>query len=341
MTLAGDPIRIADAAGTQGTSLRARFSISDNGVLVHQAQESVLFQLRWYDRTGQARGTLGAADTVANHRVSPDATRVVIDRADNPRGGRSVWLVDVATGRLTRVTFGESDDWQPIWSRDGERILFGSYRDGPLDLYQRPANGATPDAVLVASDVQKEPNDWSRDGATVLVTEATADTRGDVVAIAVATGARTVVAATDALEQRGRFSPDDQWVAYASDESGRMEVYVQPFPPTGAKWQISTEGGMEPKWRADGRELYFLVPSRGIMTVAVGSSRTFEHSGPTLLVGVRAAIGGSASSFEVTPDGRRFLIRERAGVPAPSTPMHMILNWPALLTAPRPPAATP
>ena len=236
------------------------------------------------------------------------------------------------------MTFGESDDWQPIWSRDGERILFGSYRDGPLDLYQRPASGATPDAVLVASDVQKEPSDWSRDGATVLVTEAAADTRGDLVAIAVATGARTVVAATDALEQRGRFSPDDRWVAYMSDESGRTQVYVQPFPPTGAKWQISTEGGMEPKWRADGRELYYLEPGRGIIGVGVDQSRTFEHSAPTLLVAVRAAIGGSASSFEVTPDGRRFLVRERADVPSPAVPMHVILNWPALLTAPRPPA---
>jgi Tol biopolymer transport system component len=339
-TLVGDPIRIADGAGSRGTSLRARFSISDNGVLVHQTQQPVLFQLRWYDRTGAAGGMLGAADTIANHRISPDATRVVIDRADNPRGGRSVWLVDIATGRQSRVTFGESDDWQPIWSRDGERILFGSYRNGPLDLYQRPANGATPDAVLVESDVQKEPSDWSRDGATVLVTEAIANTRGDLVAIEVATGARTVVAATDALEQRGRFSPDDRWVAYTSDESGRAQVYVQPFPPTGAKWQISTAGGMEPKWRGDGRELYYLEPGRGVMAVTVDSSRAFEHSGPTLLVAARAAISSSASSFEVTADGRRFLVRERVSSPDPTSPMHLILNLPALLTAPRPPAAT-
>ena len=183
--------------------------------------------------------------------------------------------------------------------------------------------------------MQKEPSDWSRDGATILVTEATADTRGDLVAITVATGVRTVVAATDALEQRGRFSPDDRWVAYTSDESGRTQVYVQPFPPTGAKWQISTGGGLEPKWRADGRELYYLEPGRGIMAVSVDFSRTFEHSGPTLLLAARAAISSSAPSFEVTPDGRRFLIRERASLPDPSTPMHLILNLPALLTAPR------
>jgi Tol biopolymer transport system component len=339
LTLVGDPIRIADGAGSQGTSLRSRFSISDNGVLVHQVQEPPLFNLRWYDRTGQAGATLGAPDTVANLRISPDATRVLIDRADNPRGGRSVWLMDIATGRRSPVTFGESDDWQPIWSRDGERVLFGSFRNGPLDLYQRPANGATPDAVLVASEVQKEPSDWSRDGATVLVTETKAETRGDLVAIAVATGARTVVAATDALEQRGRFSPDDRWVAYTSDESGRPQVYVQPFPPTGAKWQISTEGGMEPRWRADGRELYYLEAARGIMGVAVDPSRTFVHAAPALLVAVRPAIGGSASSYDVTPDGHRILVRERVSPSDPATPMHMILNWPALLAAP-PPVAT-
>jgi hypothetical protein len=149
-----------------------------------------------------------------------------------------------------------------------------------------------------------------------------------------------VVAATDALEQRGRFSPDDRWVAYTSDESGRAQVYVQPFPPTGAKWQISTAGGMEPKWRGDGRELYYLEPGRGVMAVTVDSSRAFEHSGPTLLVAARVAISSSASSFEVTADGRRFLVRERVSLPDPASPMYMILNLPALLTAPRPPAAT-
>jgi Tol biopolymer transport system component len=339
LALAGDPIRLADGAGSPGTSLRARFSISDNGVLVHQAQQSVLFQLRWYDRAGEALGTLGGADSVANFRISPDATRVVVDRADHPRGGRSVWLVDIAAGRQSRVTFGDSDDWQPIWSRDGARILFGSYRDGPLDLYHRPASGETPDAVLVASEVQKEPNDWSRDGATVLVTETIADTRGDLVAIASSTGARTVVAASDALEHRGRFSPDDRWVAYTSDESGRAQVYVQPFPPTGAKWQISTEGGWDPKWRADGREIYYVQAGRGIMAVAVDSSRTFEHAEPTLLIAARPAIGASTSSFEAAPDGRRFLLRERAALPEPALPMHVILNWPALLTAPPPAAA--
>ena len=184
-------------------------------------------------RAGHSQGQLGAADTISSFRISPDATRVVVDFDDNARGGRSVWLVDVATGSRTRLTFGESDDWQPIRARDGEHILFGSYRDGPLDLYQRPASGATGDSVVIASEVQKDPSDWSRDGGTVLFNENTAEGRGDVVAVKIGTGTRTPIAATGAVELRGRFSPDDRWVAYTSDESGRVQVYVQPFPPTG------------------------------------------------------------------------------------------------------------
>ena len=190
---------------------------------------------------------------------------MVVDVNDNPKGGRSVWLVDVATGSRSRVTFGESDDWLPIWSRDGERVLFGSYRNGPLDLYQRPATGAAPETVVLASEVQKDPSDWSRDGATLLINESTAERLSDVVAVSIPTGARTVVAATGAMERSARFSPDDRWVAYASNESGQAQVYVQPFPPTGAKWQISTDGGTEPKWSGDGRELYYFSGGRGIM----------------------------------------------------------------------------
>ena len=179
----GDPTPIADGVRAQGTGLRARFSLSETGVLVHQAMDNARFQLHWYDRAGHSQGQLGAADTISSFRISPDATRVVVDLDDNARGGRSVWLVDVATGSRTRLTFGESDDWQPIWARDGEHILFGSYRDGPLDLYQRPASGATGDSVVIASEVQKDPSDWSRDGGIVLFNENTAEGRGDVVAV--------------------------------------------------------------------------------------------------------------------------------------------------------------
>lgn len=331
LALEGDPIPIADGIQAQGTGLRARFSLSETGVLVHQAMAEPRFQIRWYDRSGQSAGVL-IADALNNFRISPDASRVVLDLVDTTRGGRSVWLVDASTGNRTRVTFGESDDWQPIWSRDGRRILFGSYRDGPLDLHQRPADGSAPASVVLASEVQKDPADWAGDGRTVLVNENTADRASDVVAYDTGTGTRTVVASTTAGELRGRFSPDDRFVAYVSDESGRPQVYVQPFPPTGAKWQITTDGGNEPRWRGDGRELYYLDPTMGLMVVQVETSPTFRYSKAALLFkppGI--APGGGATAYEVAPDGRRFLIREPAGAPDPGVPMQVILNWPALL----------
>jgi Tol biopolymer transport system component len=231
------------------------------------------------------------------------------------------------------VTFGESDDWQPIWSRDGTRILFGSYRNGPLDLYARPADGAAATAAILESEVQKVPSDWSKDGRTLLVSESTAERLNDVVVYDVATGAKTVVAGSEAVEMDARFSPDDKWIAYQSDESGRSpQIYIQPFPPTGAKWQVTTDGGVEPRWSADGRELYYLEPGRGIMALSAEAAPVFRQA-PVLLVPTRTAVAGAGSSaFDVTPDGRRFLVRERGDVES-TAPMQVILNWPAVLTA--------
>jgi Tol biopolymer transport system component len=337
LTLSGEPTRVADGVRSQTIGMRSRFSVSATGVLVHQVLDEPPSMLRWYDRSGRAQGTVGAAERISNHRLSPDATRVVVDVVDNPKGGRSVWLVDVASGNRSRVTFGEFDDWMPIWSRDGTSVQFGSYRNGTLDLYQRPASGAAPDTLLFESDVQKDPSDWSRDGATVLVTESTAERLGDVVALNIRNGTRTIVAGTEGMEQRGRFSPDDRWVAYVSAETGNPQVYVQPFPPTGAKWQITTDGGSEPKWSGDGRELFYLQPGRGIAVVSIHTVATFAHGPPALLVPLRATGGGGAGGglqmFDVTQDGRRFLVREPVEAPNPTAPMHVILNWPALVRA--------
>jgi serine/threonine protein kinase/Tol biopolymer transport system component len=330
LAFTGEPVRLADEVRPQGTGLRARYSVSGTGAFVYQRMGEQRFPLRWYDRTGRALGALGAPDTYSNFRISPDGTRVVIDLNDNPRGGRSVWIVDVATGNRTRVTFGESDDWQPIWSRDGERVLYGSYRNGPLDLYQRRADGTTPTASVIESEVQKIPHDWSKDGRTLLVSELTAERLNDIVAYTVDGSAKTAVASSGAVEVHARFSPDDRWVAYQSDESGRSQIYVQPFPPTGVKWQVTTAGGVEPHWHGDGRELYYLEPGRGVMALAVDAMPVFRQA-PVLLVPTRTAVvSGGSSTFDVTADGRRFLVRERADT-AELAPMQVILNWPALM----------
>jgi len=332
LKFSGSPETMADGMGSQGSGLRARFSVSDAGVLVHQKMDEPRFALRWYDRTGRGLGVLGIADTYNNFRISPDGTRVVVDVNDNPRGGRSVWIVDVGSGTRTRVTFGESDEWQPLWSRDGTRILFGSYRNGPLDLYARPADGAAAAVAILESEVQKVPGDSSKDGRTILVSEATAERLNDVVAYDVATGTKTVVAGSESVEMSPRFSPDDKWIAYQSDESGRPQIYIQPFPPTGAKWQVTTDGGVDPRWSAHQLELYYLEPGRGIMGLSVEAAPV-SRKAPVLLVPTRTAVAGTGeSAFEVTPDGRRFLVRERGDVES-AAPMQVILNWPALLTA--------
>lgn len=331
LKLVGEALPVADGVLARSTGMRARISVSETGVLAHQGLAPALLQLRWYDRAGRLLDALEATDTITNFRISPDGGRVAMDLADNPKGGRSVWVVDTATQARTRVTFGESDDWIPVWSPDGARILFASYRDGPLDLYVRPTDGSTPAATVLASEIQKVPEDWSSDGRIVLVTESTAERSTSVVAYATETGARTEIAATKAAELGGRFSPDDRFVAYASDESGRFQIYVQPFPPTGAKWQISTEGGTDPHWRAEGGELYYLDSALRALVVSVETEPALRYSSPALLFQTRAIVGGGATAYDVTADGRRFLIREWAEPADSAMPMHVVLNWPTLL----------
>lgn len=325
----GEPTPVADGVAAD-IGMRARYSVSNAGQLVYQTLREPRFHLRWYDRTGHSLETLGTPDAIANVRISPDGRRVAFDRIDNPKGGRSVWVEDIATSGRSRVTFGEADEWLPIWSRDGTRVLFASYRNGPLDLFARPLDGSTPAEAVLESDVQKDTSDWSSDGRTLLVSDSTAENQGDVAAYSVGSGDRVPIATTAAVELNGRFSRDDRWVAYTSNESGRSEVYVQPFPPTGTKWQVTSEGGLEPKWSADGRELYYFEPGRGVMSLPVDTAPVFTRR-PVLLVPVqRPALGAGSTIFDVMPDGRRFLIREPADPPA-SAPMYVVLNFAALL----------
>jgi len=305
------------------------YGASDTGTLVYRLLPPQVSQLAWVARDGAMGSALGQPTNVSNFRISPDERRIVFDETD--RGSRSVWTLDIGTGGRSRLTFPGSDDWQPIWSPDGLRIMFGSYRNGPIDMYSKLADGGGNDQEFMVSSIQKGPRDWSKDGRFVLYTQDSPETKEDLYAREASGNVSPVtIAATAAREFDGRFSGDRRWVSYVSNETGVNEVFVQPFPPTGGKWQVSSGGALSPRWREDGRELFYLTPQGEMKVVSVDGARSFS-AGPahTLfhLEGVHSGLPGN-TAYEVTRNGERFLVNFTRRTP-PDSSISVILNWAA------------
>jgi Tol biopolymer transport system component len=305
--------------------------VSANGVLAYNSFENQRHTLQWFDRTGRALDAVGEQVSVTHFRIAPDGRRVVAALQDFSAGTRSLWVLDPPRP-ARRLTFAATHDWEPVWSPDGMRVAFASYRDGPLNLYMKAAAGSGGDEPLVISENQKNAGDWSADGrffAYRMVGEDT--THGDIWVLPL-DGKRTAfpIAMTPGEERDPRFAPDTRWIAYESDETGRSEIYVTPFPPTGAKWQVSSRGGRNPAWQGDGRELFFVAPEGVVTAVPVEAKEALEIGPATALFRLPARGGAADTQFDVTRDGQRFLVR----VPVPESPpsaINMVINWPALL----------
>jgi len=327
--LSGDPVTVADALAINATNDVGAFSASPTGLITYRAGGAARTQLTWFDRAGQALGTLGAPDaTQFDPALSPDGRQAAVWRT--AQGNIDLWLIDAA--RTTRFTFDPAPDVYPVWSPDGRRLVFGRQRAGILDLYQKPANGAGAEALLLASPETKSPTSWSPDGRSLLYTNAFPKTSSDVWVLPMAGDPKPFPFLNSTFtEKSSAFSPDGHWVAYQSDESGRYEIYVRPFPGPGGQWQISTAGGKDPRWRPDGTELYYIAPDSRLMAAPLASSGTALQPGlPTALFQPRIAAGGTPRAglrqqYDVAPDGR-FLINVSVDE-ATAAPITVITNW--------------
>lgn len=241
----------------------------------------------------------------------------------------------------TRFTFDLAPDSAPVWSPDGSRVAFAANRAGGYGIYQKATNGAGQEQGLVrVTGDPKFPDDWSRDGRFLLYTQRNPQTHADLWVLPLAgngtpSGTATPFANTEFSEDQGRFSPDARWIAYASDESGRSEIYIQPFPASpngGSKTPISRDGGSGPRWRRDGKELFYLSPDGKLMAADVTEGPIFKVSIPRILFQVPAAQVGhnegglDALGWDVAPDGKRFLIDTAT---TSSEPVAILLNWTA------------
>ena len=345
LELAGDAVPIAEGLAYIGVP---QFSVSTTGVLIYRIGDVTTpeysQQLTWFDRAGKILQTVGEPGQYTTVSLSPDGARVAFDHRDPQaagtglafrRGNTDIWLHEFSRGASTRLTSDPAFDVMPVWSPDGSRIIFASNRDGVYNLYRKVSNGAEDEGVLLKSNEGKFPYDWSRDGRFLLYGVA------NKVWVLPLTGddqKAMPYLQTESSASQARFSPDSRWIAYSSDESGKSEVYVRPFPAaSGGKWTISKGGGNQPRWRRDGKELFYVSPDGKMMSVGVATpSGTFQAGIPKALFA--APILGAASSafvyntrYDVTADGQKFLINavSTETASAPQSAITVVLNWQA------------
>jgi Tol biopolymer transport system component len=290
-------------------------------------------QLIWFDRTGKALGTaLDLDETNLNTpELSPDGRRLAVSRT--VQNNVDVWIIDTLREGMTRFTFDPAVDNYPVWSPDGARTAFRSNRKGAYDLYLKQSSRADSEELLWESPRTKFPIQWSPDGRFLLYYDVDPKTSGDLWLLPM-TGDRkpAPLVNTPFDERNGQLSPDGRWVAYQSDESGRNDIYIQPFPGPGGKWPVSTGGGTQPRWRADGQELFFIAPDAKLMatTVTVQQGSAPDTSSPVALFQTHIAggVGGATAvpkhQYAVSADGR-FLINSLAE--STTSPITLILNW--------------
>jgi len=307
------------------------FTASDNGILAYQAggTESIS-QLVWLDRAGKQLEVLGPPADYMRPRISRDGRRVAMDVRDPQTGHADIWIYDLARRLSTRFTFEAADNVFPIWWPDDSRIVFQSNRKGQSTLYQKVSSGTGNDEeFLVQEGSLTVPTDWSTDGRFLAyqAIDSKTKTGWDLAFYSLAEKKTYVFLSTLAAEVMGRFSPDGRWLAYTSDESGRPEVYVQPFPGHGGKWQISTAGGGQPVWNRNGKELFYASADNKLMAVEVKADSGFEAGTPRALFDVHLkSINGW--KYDISPDGQRFLANTVIGE-VKANPITLVQNWAA------------
>jgi len=335
LKLIGDAFPVAEQVQYTGGLNYGVFSVSENGILAYQAGGGEdRAQLLWFDANGKQIGSIISPGFHGAVRLSPDGQRLAEFVADTQGANIDIWVHELARGVRTRFTFDPSLDWYPVWSPDGSRIAFASNRKGQFNLYLKDSAGAGTEELLFESEAEKRPTDWSPDGRFIVfgLSDPKGSTRWDIWVLPLFGDRKPFPFLQTQFDEGGAvFSPDGRWLAYQSNESGRGEVYVAPFPGPGGKWQISNGGGRLPTWRHDGKGLFYLSTDNKLMAAEVTPKGSSVQVGvPRMLFQTNPTAGPTfARLYDVSPDGKRFLVSTTAeGASAPFT---LVVNWTAVV----------
>ncbi len=313
LALSGEPIPLIEGVQYVGVAQSHLFSISDNGLIAYFAGEGTLTrQLTWVDRKGLIVEAIGSPGNYFSPRISHDTRRIAYDLSNASTDSGDIWVLDRERGVSTRLTFDPRNESSPIWSPDDRRILFFGNLPGQSDLFTVASDGTGTIETILSNGADNLATDWSKDGRSILLqtSRAAGLVSGDLWVYSVEEKKAAPWLESSFVENQGRISPDEKWVAYDSNESGKTEVYVRGFRPPGGKWRVSSDGGTSPVWRPDGRELFYLSSGTKLMSVAVGQGATFDGAAPTTLFTLPGEILNLdvVAQFDVLPDGQRFLI---------------------------------
>ena len=334
MELSGDAVPIAEHAGMNGATSRPLFSASQNGALVYQAGLAQGgWNLLWWSRDGKQLGSAVKTDRYVSPALSPDGTHLAASIFNGSQGIGDIWVFDLVRGTSTRLTFGPGSKSNPVWTPDGKMVAYSSTVKGLPHIYARAADGSGAEkTILETPEVIEIPETFSPDGRYLVysrhVPRIEATNHLWVLPL-FREGKPFQIVPTTFEERFASISSDGKWVAYQNNESGRNEIYITTLPSGGPKWQVSTNGGISPKWRKDGKELYFLDGLDNIVTVDVNASANAVHLGVPHALFQAVGIQREYGPYDVTADGKKFLIN--SGNVNASDPLTLVLNWPAQL----------
>jgi len=327
--LAGDPEPVGESILPIGENHRFDFSVSASGLLLYQSADPNV-EFFWLDRTGRRLQSVGGAGRYGLFEISPDGTRAAFEKLDADGRNENVWTLDLARGIASRVTSGKAADFSPVWMPDGRTIVFSSLRSGVNgDIYSTSASGGGEDRKVFAAPIAgASAATVSPEGKTLVYGTRAADTRDDLWSLPLGGGKPAPLRVTRFAETAAQFSRDGKWLAFVADDTGRDEVYVRSAADPSVQIQISTSGGERPRWRRDGREIYF-VSGPTVMAAALSGGTDLHADPPHPLF----TIAGGWGDYDVSPDGQRFLVtvspRESAEPIAVA-----VLDWTAGLRKP-------
>jgi eukaryotic-like serine/threonine-protein kinase len=333
--VSGSPAVVANVVGFQPSTYWSAFTVAQNGTLIYNTSVGAAQSaLTWMDRSGNKLGRIGDPAIMDNPTLSPDGSRVAVDVSDQKANNVDIWIESTTGAGNSRFTFDPSEEVVGVWSRDGSMIAYRVADTDGASIYLKPATGLVRErkrfAIPKSAMDDVLPNSWSLDDRQILCTRQTA--AGDrLELLAVAGGDPTRFLTSTGSETNGQISPDGKWVAYASDESGNWEIYVTSFPGAAGKWQVSRGGGAEPRWRGDGKEIFYIAPSGILMAVPVNGESNFATGTPAPLFQIhgRAPISSTdVFTYDAAKDGKRFLVN-RYVKPEHVPPLTILLNAPA------------